>query len=165
MNDILSFNQGLFGTIFRERRASRRVRKEMVQSLVIPDCAVEMTYDDMQQTDGGKTVGINLSITLSAGFALSLVTSTAAKAALTVYLTANLTAAGAAVGGPAALVTGGLSAFIAVAGVGFIVSKLTNLIASSLIDGPSQTYTVHLFDMFIPFRKKDITLSLGGSGL
>lgn len=162
MNDILNFNQGLFGTIFRERRASKRIRNEMMQPLIIPDCAVEMTYDDMLETNGGAKVGINLSITLSTSFALSLVTSTATKATLAVYLTAQLATVGSSFGG---LVTGAVSAFIAVAGVGFIVKKLTNLIASSVISEPSQTYTIHLFNMYIPFRKKDITLNLGGSGL
>jgi len=38
----------------------------MASEMYVPTNAVEMTYDEMEYVDGGKTVGVYLDITMSA---------------------------------------------------------------------------------------------------
>lgn len=75
MNDILNVNQNIFGSKFSTKRVSRRARKAMAEPLTIPDCAVEMTYDDMCEVNGGGYIRLGVKFTIGGFVGASVVAS------------------------------------------------------------------------------------------
>lgn len=51
---ILAMNQTVFGSNFETTRKSRVVINAVETDLVIPESAIEMSYEEMEYVDGGK---------------------------------------------------------------------------------------------------------------
>lgn len=69
MNDILTFNQSIFGTKYMERRTSRRAKKAQAKELYTPSDSDIITYDEGYDIDGGAV----LQIAGVAGYVVSIV--------------------------------------------------------------------------------------------
>lgn len=167
MENILTFNQSIFGTKLKERRTSRRALRSMCKELYVPTDSNVVTYGEEFDIDGGQVVGVDLTVTLSVGLIMGLVAGTAVKSIITLQLTALASASCAAFGGPVGI---GIGAAIGVGLAGFLVSKLTQYVTNTLVHNwGGNTPVEYKFDdvisVWIPFRKKDITINIGSLGI
>ncbi|CCV63660.1 hypothetical protein BN85400830 [Alteracholeplasma palmae J233] len=53
MNLVLERNASIFGSIYKEKKLPKKTLEAMASELVIPEGAIEMTYDEMEYVDGG----------------------------------------------------------------------------------------------------------------
>ena len=130
----------------------------MASEMYVPTNAVEMTYDEMEYVDGGKTVGVYLDITMSAGFVAGVLVGSITK---TMIIT-NLTVAATVAGGFWSAVGIGIVGILWATAGGFIANQLTKYIINTIGGTAARelTYDTYAFDFWIPFRKNEIYLNI-----
>ncbi|HHT55829.1 MAG TPA: hypothetical protein GX012_04610 [Acholeplasma sp.] len=63
--NILTMNQNVFGSSFVNTRRSNFTESVINSELIIPDSAVELSYEEMEYVDGGWFLGVTISAAAS----------------------------------------------------------------------------------------------------
>lgn len=157
--NILTMNQNVFGSSFETTRRTNFTENAISSELIIPDSAVELSYEEMEYVDGGKTVGVYLDITMSAGFVAGVLVGSVTRAMIITQLTTAAAVAGGVFGGPVGV---GIAGIIGASVGGIIANQLTKYIVNTIGGEAARelTYNTYAFDFWIPFRKNDVYLNI-----
>ena len=148
--NILTMNQNVFGSSFETTRRSNFTENAISSELIIPDSAVELSYEEMEYVDGTGRFVLTINSTLG-GFVAGLSTGI-----VTGFLVGFISAKFIKIGS-----VGGLKGQLIAGAIGAISGWAISSVVNSIVYGNKGPSSYVLIDIWIPFFNINHNIDLG----